>query len=131
MSSPAREAAPSMNSNVRSRPASLAKPRVSSRRELVSIGAPNDSPTPTDVSTVARSLRSGMNHVSRNATPTTTVATVKTSWSASVKASGRGWPALRPDVRRAEKIAPKIATPSEPPIERNSVAPEVATPSCS
>ena len=27
-----------------------------------------------------------------------------------------------------EKIAPSVATPSEPPIERNSVAPEVATP---
>jgi hypothetical protein len=31
----------------------------------------------------------------------------------------------------AEKIAPSSAVPSEPPIERNSVAPEVATPSWS
>ena len=29
------------------------------------------------------------------------------------------------------KIAPSTATPNEPPIERNSVAPEVATPSIS
>ena len=28
-----------------------------------------------------------------------------------------------------EKIAPKIAVPNEPPIERKKVAPEVATPS--
>ena len=33
--------------------------------------------------------------------------------------------------RRLAKIAPRIAVPSEPPIERNSVAAEVATPSCS
>ena len=30
--------------------------------------------------------------------------------------------------RREAKIAPKIATPSEPPIERKNVAVEVATP---
>ena len=30
--------------------------------------------------------------------------------------------------RRAAKIAPKIATPKEPPIERKKVAVEVATP---
>ena len=38
-------------------------------------------------------------------------------------------PAGSSDVSRAVKIAPRIAVPSEPPIERNSVAPEVATPS--
>ena len=32
---------------------------------------------------------------------------------------------------RPEKIAPRIAVPSEPPIERNSVDPDVATPSMS
>ena len=32
---------------------------------------------------------------------------------------------------RLVKIAPRIAVPTEPPIERNSVAPEVATPSSS
>ena len=31
--------------------------------------------------------------------------------------------------RTLEKIAPKIAVPNEPPIERKNVAPEVATPS--
>jgi hypothetical protein len=30
-----------------------------------------------------------------------------------------------------EKTAPRIAVPSEPPIDRNSVAPDVATPSIS
>jgi hypothetical protein len=31
---------------------------------------------------------------------------------------------------RLAKIAPRIAVPSDPPIERNSVADEVAIPSC-
>ena len=47
-------------------------------------------------------------------------------------AVGRAAPAGRcPESSRespAAKIAPKIATPTEPPIDRNSVAPEVATP---
>ncbi len=38
------------------------------------------------------------------------------------------WLARLP-TRTLEKIAPKIAVPNEPPIDRKNVAPEVATPS--
>ena len=72
-----------------------------------------------------------MNHVSTNATSTTNVATVKTSCSASVNAAACGTCAPSSSLSLAEKIAPSTAVPSDPPIERNSVAPEVATPSCS
>ena len=73
-----------MNTSVRSRPTARLSARVSSRIESVSTGAPIASPTP--VSTVLRSGRSSMNHDSTNATTITTVATRKTSCSASVKA---------------------------------------------
>ena len=41
------------------------------------------------------------------------------------------WPRASRWSRRLVKIAPRIAVPSDPPIDRNSAAPEVATPSSS
>lgn len=39
-----------------------------------------------------------------------------------------GSDAVSSELSRLEKIEPRIAVPTEPPIERNRVAPEVATP---
>ena len=119
-----------MNASVRSRPAARLSARVSSRTESVSTGPPSSSPT-GPVSTVLRSGFSGISHVSRNATAMTPAATRKTMCSESVKALAWGSPAFSSAARRPEKIAPSTAVPSEPPIERKSVEPEVATPSMS
>ena len=75
-----------MNSSVRSRPTSRVSPRVTSRSESVSTGAPSDSPRPADVSTVLRSGISRISQVIRNARTMTAVATRNTTLSASVKA---------------------------------------------
>ena len=58
-------------------------------------------------------------------------ATRKTTCSESVKALFWPSPAATSVARRAVKIAPSTAVPSEPPIERKSVEPDVATPSMS
>ena len=61
----------------------------------------------------------------------TAVATRKTTCSESVNAVICGSPLSTSAASRPEKIAPSTAVPSEPPIERNSVEPDVATPSMS
>ena len=78
-----------------------------------------------------RSGRCSKNQASTKATATTAAAIRKTVCIESVKAMFRGWSSASSVASRLAKIAPRIEVPSEPPIERNRVADEVATPSCS
>jgi hypothetical protein len=141
------------NSAAPSRPTSRARSRATHRTESGSSGVANASCVPA-VATVVRSGRSSSSHVSTNPTATTQAATRNTRSSASVNAEMNVLRAAAGSSDRADgssvptsacapaapasrsssrlvKIEPRIAVPTEPPIDRNSVAPEVATPSCS
>ena len=125
---------------------------MSSRSESPLVGEAKASPTPA-VPTVWRSGRSSTSHDSRKATSDDPRADQehgreRVGEGAGVAVADRcGEPLDRARVERAGagaggrgarelarsagavKIAPSAAVPSEPPMERNSVAPEVATPS--
>ena len=76
-----------MKARLRSRPAATASWRESSRSESPIVGAANASPTPSEVSIVRRSGRSGSTSESRKDTATTTAAIRKTVCSESVNAA--------------------------------------------
>ena len=150
-SSPDRSVVRRTNSAAPSRPTRRLSSVATVRTESASSGVANA--PPTLLATVVRRGRSSSSHASRNATAVTPAPTRKTSPSASVNAemklsraaagssdtadgssapmSAGAEPRASRSSRRYVKIAPRIAVPSDPPIDRNSVAPDVATPSCS